>query len=632
MQSAISVKTRNANRQRVEGDFLLASSAPEEVFTREDLTDEQRMVGDTAREFFEREIAPCSKELEEYNPQLIRRLMRRAGEIGFLATEIPESDGGLGLGIFPALLQVEQFARHMSFGMAIVTHTGIGSLPIVFFGDERQKRRYLPGIMSGETVSAFALTESHSGSDALSSRVTATLDDSGRHYLLNGEKMWVTNGGIADLFIVFAKVDGLHFTAFLVERGWPGVNLGAEESKMGMRGSSSRPLLLDNVAVPVENVLGEVGAGHKVAFGTLNVCRTKLGAGLVGASKEILALSTAYSQERKAFGKRIGEFELIREKLARMAARIYAAESVVYRTAGLLAENLTRHSANGSDGIGFAAESSIVKVFTSETLDFVADEGVQIHGSNGYSSAYAVERFYRDARINRIFEGTNEIHRLLIPERLLKLVQSGDLPLQKAVADAQSAIRADRRLRDSQIDPLAVERQFCERSRAFALTLLGAAVESFGKEIRSQQMLLASISDIAIETFAIDSVLLRTRKAMERRSRTDGASSDKARISAAKLFAQEAFDRARMAALNATGIIASADSNPVLETAVYRLTTTPLADCAKLCNSISAEVIASGGYPFLNYSGMHLDEKVDCSRRETFSLILDALIAKPEIR
>lgn len=598
MQSAISVKTRIATRPRVEGDFLLAPSAPEEVFTREDLTDEQRMVGNTAREFFEREVAPCGDKLEEHRPELIRSLLSRAADLGFLATEIPESDGGLGLGIFPALLQVEQFARHMSFGMAIVTHTGIGSLPIVFFGDERQKRRYLPGIMSGEIVSAFALTEAHSGSDALASRATATLDGSGRHYLLNGEKMWVTNAGIADLFIVFAKVDGLHFTAFLVERDREGVGLGAEESKMGMRGSSTRPLLLDNVAVPVENVLGEVGAGHKVAFGTLNVCRTKLGAGLIGASKEILALSAAYSQERKAFGKRIAEFELIREKLARMTARIYAAESIIYRTAGLLAENLTRLSANGSDGIGFAAESSMVKVFTSETLGFVADEGVQIHGSNGYSSAYAVERFYRDARVNRIFEGTNEIHRLLIPERLLKLAQSGDLPLQKTVTDAQSAIRADRRWRVSQIDPLAVEHQLCERSRALTLTLLGAAVEAFGKEIRSRQMLLAAMSDIAIEAFAIDSVLLRTQKAMERRSRTDGASSDEIRINAAKLFVGEAFDRASQAALRAAGIIISAQPDPVLETAVYRLATTPMTDCANLCKSVSSGVSASGGYPF----------------------------------
>ncbi len=598
MQSAISVKTRTATRPRVEGDFLLASSAPEEVFTREDLTDEQRMVGNTAREFFEREVAPRSNELEEFDPRLIRNLMGRAAEIGFLATEIPESDGGLGLGIFPALLQVEQFARHMSFGMAIVTHTGIGSLPIVFFGDERQKRRYLPAIMSGEMVSAFALTEAHSGSDALASRTTATLDGSSRHYLLNGEKMWVTNGGIADLFIVFARVDGLHFTAFLVERGWPGVSLDAEESKMGMRGSSTRPLLLDNVAVPVENVLGEVGAGHKVAFGTLNVCRTKLGAGLVGASKEILALSAAYSRERKAFGKRIAEFELIREKLARMTARIYAAESLVYRTAGLLAENLTRLSANGAGGIGFATESSIVKVFTSETLDFVADEGVQIHGSNGYSSHYAVERFYRDARINRIFEGTNEIHRLLIPERLLKLAQSGDLPLQKAAADAPSTIESDRRWRANQVDLLAVEHQLCERSRALAVTLLGAAVESFGKEIRSRQMLLAAISDVAIEAFAIDSVLLRTEKAMGRRSWTDGSSSDEIRINAAKLFVREAFDRASQSALRAAGMIASAQPNSALETAVYRLATAPMTDCASLCNSVSSAVSASGGYPF----------------------------------
>ncbi|MEW6210569.1 MAG: acyl-CoA dehydrogenase family protein [Acidobacteriota bacterium] len=591
MQSAISVKTRSATRPRVEGDFLLASSAPEEVFTREDLTDEQRMVGETAREFFEREVAPCGNKLEEHHPDLLRSLIRRAAEIGFLGTEVPERYGGSGIGLVPAMLQIEQFARHMSFGVAIATQTGIGSLPIVFFGDERQKLRYLPRIVSGETISAFALTESGSGSDALAARTTATLE--GGNYVLNGQKMWVTNGGIADLFIVFAKVDGLHFTAFLVERDREGVSLGAEESKMGMRGSSTRPLLLDNVSVPVTDVLGDVGEGHKVAFGTLNVCRAKLGAGLVGSAKEILSLSTSYSLERKAFGRPIADFQLIREKLARMAARIYAAESLVYRVAGLIVDDLAR--SGNRHGIGFAVESSIVKVFASETVDFVADEGVQIHGSNGYSSDYAVERFYRDARVNRIFEGTNEIHRLLIPDRLLKLSQSGALPLQKAIMDAWSGIQEEKRF--SRDDVLAAEEELCERGRILALILMGAAVECFGEKLRHQQMLLAAISDIAIETFVIDSAIVRTRKAV-RRAHFGNYGFNDALFSTAALCARESFDRASLAALRAMGIITSARSKPELEAAVNRLAASPLNDCASLCSRISKGVIASGGYPF----------------------------------
>jgi alkylation response protein AidB-like acyl-CoA dehydrogenase len=591
MQSAISMKARRLARPRVEGDFLLATATPDEVFTREDLTDEQVIVGKAAREFYEREVAPRSDDLEKHDDDLVRSLIRRAADVGFLATEVPEADGGMGLGLVPAMLQIEQFARQMSFGMAIATQTGIGSLPIVFFGNREQKRRYLPKIMSGDIISAFALTEAASGSDALSARASAALDSKGLNYLLNGQKMWVTNAGIADLFIVFAKADGNRFTAFLVERNQTGVSLGAEESKMGMRGSSTRALSLDNVAIPVENVLGEVGEGHKVAFGTLNVCRAKLGAGLVGSAKEILSLSVAYSLERKAFGKRLADFELIREKLARMAARIYAAESIVYRAAGLLTDDLARLS---TTGIGFAVESSIVKVVASETVDFVADEGVQIHGSNGYSSDYAVERFYRDARVNRIFEGTNEIHRLLIPERLLRLVQSETLPLRQAIAEAWHQARSHKQKYWN--DHLAAEQKMSEGSRQMALILLGAAVESFGDQLRSQQMLLAALSDMVIETLAIDSTVARTRKAAERRLRADGVC--EVRRSAASLFAREAFDRARLAALKAAGIITSARANPELEATINRLVASPLIDSADLCSRVAAGVIEAGGYPF----------------------------------
>jgi alkylation response protein AidB-like acyl-CoA dehydrogenase len=596
MQSARSVRARRTPRQPVEGDFLLKASAPDEVFTPEDLTDEHLMVRQSAREFFDREVFPRGQMIEEQDRELTRELIQRAAGVGFLGTEIPESDGGLGLGLIPAMLQIEQFARHMSFCMAIATQTGIGSLPIVFFGTEQQKRRYMPGIMSGEIICAFALTENQSGSDALSARARATLDGEGRNYLLNCQKMWVTNAGFADLFIVFAKVDGKHFTAFLVERQWNGVGLGAEESKMGMHGSSTRPLMLDNVRVPVENVLGEVGGGHKVAFGTLNVCRSKLGAGLVGAAKEILSLSVAYSQERKAFGHCLTEFELIREKLARMTARIYAAESIVYRTADLLTEDLSRIGDGRTDGIGHAIESSIVKVFTSEMIDFVADEGVQIHGSNGYSSDYPIERFYRDARVNRIFEGTNEIHRLLIPDRAMKLARSGVLPLQQAVADAWHQVRNAKRDSFNLPATFSIEHQICARSRRLALILMGAAVETFGERLQNQQILLATLSDLTIDTFAVESVLVRTIKALEGKPVVGGLK--EMRIGAMRLFIRETFDQTRRAALRAAGILEAAGSNPQLETVVNRLSVMPLIDSARLCQCVSEGVIAAKGYPF----------------------------------
>ena len=630
MQALRSVRRAPARSGHAEGTFLLSSPGPNEVFTPDDLTEEQRLIADSSRRFFNSEISPQSAALEDHRPALIRELMKKAGSMGFLSTEIPEQDGGLGIGLVAAMLQVEQFARHMSFGMAIVTHSGIGTLPIVLFGSEYQKRRYLPEIMSGQMISAFALTEAQSGSDALSARTTATLDSTGEFYELNGQKMWVTNGGIADVFIVFAKVDGTRFTAFLVERYFEGVSLGPEESKMGMRGSSTRPLILDHVRVPVANVLGEVGQGHRVAFGTLNICRTKLGAGLVGASKEVLGLTAEYSTSRTAFGNPLADFELIQEKLARMASSIYAAESVVYRTAGLIDKELHRLKQNGWNdfphGLGFGIESSIAKVFTTEVLDQVADEGVQIHGCNGYSAAFAVERFYRDSRVNRIFEGTNEIHRLLITERLIKLAGAG-LPLfdYASAAVSEASRRAPRAFLPRNTISMQFLGKLAERARQVTLILLAEAHERFGDRLRKKQLLLASLSDSAIETYAIQSVIARTLRAIEAQEKpadkkvrpfkqktaglarlsdedwgNTGSSSMAAqtRAAATALFVRDSFNRIGSTARTAAGMINSARPNSRFDSLIEHLIASPPFDRASLCAKIAESTRESKGYAF----------------------------------
>src|SRR5262245_17674106 len=353
-----------------EGDFLLRTTAPSQVFTPEDFSEEHRMIAETARSFFEREVLPAERSIEQGDFTAVRELIVRAGEAGLLATGVPESDGGFGLGLVPTMIEVEEFSRNVSFTMAIATQTGIGVLPLLFYGTRAQKQRYLPDILAGERIVAFALSEGHSGSDALNPRTTAQLDQSGHHYILNGEKMWVTNAGIADLFTVFARVEGSRLAAFLVERGWPGVGFGPEESKLGAHGASTRSLILNDARVPVENVLGEVGQGHRVMFGTLNIGRARLGAGLVGASKTVLRLTAEYAAERHAFGKPIARYGLIQEKLASIAARIYAAESMAYRLAGLLGPQVSDAEANGLEtvpgGIGFVTECSALKVFGSE--------------------------------------------------------------------------------------------------------------------------------------------------------------------------------------------------------------------------------------------------------------------------
>src|SRR6202158_3132303 len=431
------------------GSFLLEAARPEEIFAPADLTDDQKLIGQTAEEFVTKEVLPQVKELEEKKPGLLPSLVKKAGDLGLLCTEVPEAYGGSGLDKISATRLIEKISIYASFSGAYGAHSGIGTVPILYFGTEEQKKKYLPKMVSGEFLAAYCLSEPQAGSDAQNSRTRAELSPDGKYWILNGQKMWITNGGFADVYTVFAKVNGEKFTAFLVDRGAPGFSVGAEEHKMGIHGSSTTPIFLENCKVPKENLLHEIGRGHIVAFNILNAGRFTLGASCVGGSKHVLMTSSKYAKERKAFGKQIGDFGLMKEKLAEMAVQIFAVESMVYRSAGNIEAAMAAASGSG-DKIQntmkvleeYAIESSIAKVYGSEMLDFVVDEAVQIFGGYGFHEDYPVCRAYRDSRINRIFEGTNEINRMLIIQMLMKRAMGGQLPLIPAAVKLADEILA----------------------------------------------------------------------------------------------------------------------------------------------------------------------------------------------
>jgi alkylation response protein AidB-like acyl-CoA dehydrogenase len=493
--------------------FLLEDSAPHDIFTPEDLSDEHLAVGRMVDEFWANEVEPNLPAIREKKPGVAMAVLRKSVELGLTAMTIPEEYGGMAMDLPSLMVTAERMGRDGSYGGWQSTHTGIGTLPIVYFGNEQQKRKYLPKLARVEMLAAYALTEPLSGSDALAARTRADLTPDGKHYLLNGQKMWITNGGAADLFTVFAKVGGEKFTAFLVERNFPGVSSGAEEHKMGITGSSTTAVYFDNVAVPVENVLGEIGRGHVIAFNILNIGRLKLGPALVGAGKNVLAISIKYAKQRKAFGSTISEFGAIQHKLAEMAIRIFVAESMAWRVVGLIENQMHGASAESTGGSQelkaieeFAAECSMVKVYAAEMLDYVVDEGVQIHGGYGYHKDYAVERAYRDSRINRLFEGTSEINRLVITGMPLKRATRGQLPL----LEAARAI-----LQETEPQPAAAgdaELSLVHNAKKIALLTLAIAHQKYGAQLEQQQEIIMNLSDIIMEVFAMESALLRSRK------------------------------------------------------------------------------------------------------------------------
>jgi len=493
--------------------FLLEDSAPQDVFTPEDLSDEHLAVGRMVDEFWANEVEPNLPAIREKKPGVAMGVLRKSVELGLTAMTIPEEYGGMAMDLPSLMVTAERLGRDGSYGGWHSAHTGIGTLPIVYFGNEQQKRKYLPKLAKVELLAAYALTEPLSGSDALSARTRADLSADGKHYVLNGQKMWITNGGAADLFTVFAKVGGEKFTAFLVERSFPGVSSGAEEHKMGITGSSTTAVYFDNVAVPVENVLGEIGRGHVIAFNILNMGRLKLGPAMVGAAKNVLAISIKYAKQRKAFGSTISEFGAIQHKLAEMAIRMFVTESMAWRVAGLIESQLHGASAAGSNQEmkaleEFAAECSMVKVYAAEMLDYVVDEGVQIHGGYGYHQDYAVERAYRDSRINRLFEGTSEINRLVITGMPLKRAARGQSPL----LEAARAVLQQTDPQPAAHDSNDAELSLVQNAKKIFLLTLGVAHEKYGTQLEQQQEIIMNLSDIIMEVFAMESGLLRSRK------------------------------------------------------------------------------------------------------------------------
>ncbi len=542
------------------GAFLIEDRAPNEIFTAEDLNEEHIAIARTVDQFWTNEVEPHLEAIRQQTPGVALSVLRKAAELGLAAIPIPEEFGGLEMDLPSVMIAGEHLARDASYGSWHSSHTGIGTLPVLFFGNEEQKRRYLPKLAKVELLAAYALTEPLAGSDALAVRTRADLSADGKYYVLNGQKMWITNGGAADLFTVFAKVGGEKFTAFLVERSFPGVTSGAEEHKMGIKGSSTTAVYFDNVRVPVENVLGEIGRGHIIAFNILNIGRLKLGPGAVGGAKNVLAICLKYAKERKAFGSAIADFGAIQYKLAEMAIRTFAVESMVWRVVGLIESQLAqsshdhdkdKHAASQTELKAveeYAAECSMIKVYASEMLDYVVDEGVQIHGGYGYHQDYAVERAYRDSRINRIFEGTNEINRLLITGMLLKRAARGQLGLIPAVqavvgglgnpATASASIHKDK---DKDEDARLVQ-----SAKKIALFTIGIAYQRYGAELEKQQETVMNISDIVMEVFAMESSLLRSRKLAASGQGTNAADM-------CAVFLREAMDRVEVSARNVVG-------------------------------------------------------------------------------
>lgn len=526
------------------GSFLIDETNYEHIFTPEDFSDEHQMIGKTTEDYILQDVVPHIDQIENHEFEHSVRLLKKAGELGLLGADVPEEFGGLGLDKISSAIITEKFARAGSFSLSYGAHVGIGSLPIVLFGNQAQKEKYLPGLASGETIAAYALTEPGSGSDALGAKTTAVLNEAGTHYVLNGEKQWITNSAFADVFVVYAKIDGEHFSAFIVEKDFPGVKTGPEEKKMGIKGSSTRTLILEDAEVPKENLLGEAGRGHVIAFNILNIGRYKLAVGTIGASKRVIQLSAEYANQRKQFKTPISQFSLIGEKAANMSAKLYAMESAVYRTVGLFEQRMGLLSdEEQKDGkqiaqsiAEYAIECSLCKVLGSETLDYIVDEGVQIHGGYGFMQEYEVERAYRDSRINRIFEGTNEINRLLVPGTFLKKAMKGELPLLQKVQTLQEELMM-MMPEEPGDQPLDQEKYLLAHAKKIALMVAGMAAMKYGKALDKEQEILVNIADIVNELFAAESAVLRTEKAIA----ASGTEKNAQKLAYTQIFTQEAF-------------------------------------------------------------------------------------------
>ena len=575
------------------GAWLTEDAEAETILTRERLSEEHRLIGQTAEEFIDTEVLPVLERLEAKDWGLNRLLIKRCGDLGLLGTDVPEAYGGVELDKAASLVVGEAVGRCASFATTFGAQTGLAITPLLCFGSDDQKRRYLPGLVSGELVGAYALSESGSGSDALSARARAVKQEDGS-FVLNGEKMWISNGGFADLYVVFAKVvdtadSAGQFTAFLVERGFPGVSCGKEEHKMGLHGSSTTPLILQDARVPAENVLGEIGKGHKVAFNVLNYGRFKLGAMCSGGARRVIAQAWAYAAQRKQFGQPIGSFGAVRQKLAEMVIREYAVEAMLYRTAGLIDAALGGSKDSGAVLAAleeFAIEASILKVASSEMIDFVVDENVQIHGGNGFVHDYPAEMQYRDARVNRIFEGTNEINRLLIPGMLAKRAVKGSLPIIAAAKALQDELLSPSM--DAPGDgPLDTAAKTVKGMKKAALMVLGTAMQTYGSRLADEQEILTRCADVIIDVYASESVLLRA-----------AAAAGPLHVTVAQVFINDAAGRVEIAARDALAAMTEGDTLRVLTAALRRLMKGSPVNTVALRRAVDAALAERRGYPF----------------------------------
>src|SRR5579884_429695 len=582
------------------GSFLIEQRTADEVFTPEDFSEQHLLIAQTAEEFAANEIVPNIEKMEHKEFFINRELVKRAGELGLSGVDIPEQYGGLQLDKVTSAIIADRLAKHGGFSTTWGAHTCIGTLPIVYFGTEEQKKKYLPGLASGTTVGAYALSETSSGSDALNCRTRAALSADKKHYVLNGEKMWITNAGFADLFVVFAKVDGDKFTAFIVERTFPGFAVGAEEHKMGIRSSSTCPLILNDCKVPVENVLGEIGKGHHIAFNVLNIGRFKLGAACVGGARHSLQNAINYAKDRKAFGKSIAEFGLIQEKLAESAATIYAGESLTYRTIGMIDAALAGLDASAEGASReiqkrieeYAVECSILKVWGSEMLDMVVDHALQIFGGYGYVEEYPAERPYRDSRINRIFEGTNEINRLIITGFLMKRAMAGQLPLLPAIKKIMDEVMAGSAAAEERPGPLAAEHALLATARKLTLFAAGAASQKYMQALADQQEIMGALADCIAEVYALESCILRAEKL--RLSRGEAAAAQA--VAMTRYYAAKAFNTVERSARKVIAASAEGDMLRTQLAILRRLAKREPADTIALGRQIARHVIAAGRY------------------------------------
>jgi alkylation response protein AidB-like acyl-CoA dehydrogenase len=580
------------------GSFLIEDRTPDEIFTPEDFTEEQLLIGQTADDFMVKELVPRLPELLKLDYELNRRLLAKAGDLGLLGVEVPEEYGGLGLDKVSGALVAEKAGRDGSFATTFAVQIGIGTLPIVYFGTEAQKRKYLPKLASGEWVSSYSLSESSSASDAMNAKARATLSPDGKSWILNGEKMWLSNAGFADIYITFAKVDGEHFTAFIVEKGMPGVSLGAEEKKTGIKGSSTRPLILADAVIPKENVLGEIGRGHKIAFNILNIGRFKLGAMVTGGAKLTVGVAAEYGNSRTAFGHPITSFGLIKHKIGQMAILAYISESMVYRTAGMIDRNLADVALDDPETAlkrieEYDVECSMLKVWCSEMCDYVVDENVQIFGGAGFVEDYPAERYWRDARVNRIYEGTNEINRLLVPGRLIRRAMKGELEVFAKALALVDELTSGPSLEGPDEGFLAAEARMLAGAKKVALMCLGTAVQKLGEALKDEQEVLGHFADIAMATYGLESALLRARK----RAAARGEDAARLQEAAVRCYAQDAMDEIEASARRLLAAVEEGDTLRAFLAALKRFTRREPCNTIALRRQVADAAIERIGYP-----------------------------------